>query len=239
MYFKQTMMAATVITLSLGAASGFCAVSEVVIHPSNVHVPRGFDSNDHTEVIVIGDLPDTCYRRPVGYAKVVDKEIIIDMEATKISDANMVCIQALVPYMVSVPLGRLAEGSYTIAVNRGNGPEWDSELFVDKPSSNSIDNFTYANVTNVKKLPGTDTLLIEGVHPSSCMAIDRVEEIPNATGDTVAVLPIIKQVNTQCDRLMTPFTYELPLRIRDQKGVVFHVRKLDGTALNYLLDINS
>jgi hypothetical protein len=222
--------------LLLPAVTSAGMASEVMIHSDHVYVPKGFDANDNSiEVIVTGVLPNTCHRRPTGTVKLVDEKILIGMTATKISGPDVSCIQALVPYIISVPLGRLKEGRYLIGINPDNALQEDSELSVEKPGSNSIDNFTYANVSNIKRIPGTDSLLIIGSHPSSCMDIERVEVVPNAKEDTIAILPIVKQINTPCDRVVTPFSYQvnLPKIIHDE--VLIHVRRIDGTAINFLL----
>lgn len=213
---------------------------EVTISPDNVHVPSGFDSNDTAvQVMVTGSVPNTCFLRPHGEAKVVGNTVNISMKATKISGSNVNCIQALVPYMATVTLGRLPEGRYSIVVNPGSFSEKITDLNVEKPNSASIDNFTYANVTNVREIPETAKIVLEGAHPSSCMEFDAVQLIANGNEDTFAVLPIIKQVMPICDYRMTPFTVEIPMPRSSQNVIVLHVRRLDGTAVNYRLSKNN
>ncbi len=219
--------------LTLLIASGtFARSEEVSIETENVHVPKGFDSNDNAEVVLTGVLPSTCYRRPFGEAKVLGNQVTIEMKATKLDEQDHFCIMALVPYMVSVPLGQLREGNYAVAVNPGTTDEKDNTLLVERPSSSSIDNFTYANVSAVKKIGG-NKIILEGAHPSSCMVIDRVDVTVN--GDTYAVLPIVKQVKPICDTMMQPFSYEMELPGSVREKIIVHVRKLDGTASNFLL----
>lgn len=213
-------------------ASSFSMIStaaavEVSIKPSNVHVPVGFDSNDKVEVIVTGLLPDTCHRRPTGRVKIKGQEVTLEMKADKVSGRGVYCIKAMVPYMVPVTVGQLPEGSYSIVA--------DSKIHnleVDSPSSASIDNFTYANVTSVKKTDN-NSLLISGEHPSNCMVVDKVEIIANEVKDTVSVLPIVTQTSEACNLVMTPFSVEVPFNIETTTDVVFHVRRIDGTAINF------
>lgn len=234
MFCKRTsfiIFAYAFLTLSVYAYSQ----EQVSIGLNNVYVPKGFDANDSVEIVVVGELPNTCYLRPHGNAKIIGRDVIIEMEATKLSGPDVNCIMALVPYVVSVPLGQMNEGHYDIWVNAGTTSETSSSIFVERPNSNSINNFTYANVTNVQTSAGKDRITIEGIHPSSCMEISRVEIIPNEKLDTYSVLPIIKQTDPICDQMIKPFNYTIDLPVTQNDGVLVHIRKIDGTALNYLV----
>lgn len=221
--------------LIVGATALFAENQEVQINSQNIHVPQGFDSNDTVEVIVTGLLPSTCYRRPNAEAKVDGSNVTIKLKATKMDKQNNICIMAVVPYMISVPLGQLKEGHYTIAVNPGSTDFKNSTIAVESPNSQSIDNFTYANVSKVTKVAGSNKIRLTGEHPSSCMKIDRVEVLANPTHDTFSILPIVKQIQPICDRMMKPFTHEVVLPFELKKSAVAHVRKIDGTAANFLL----
>ncbi len=207
---------------------------EVDIDFEDVHVPLGFDSNDKTvEILISGVVPDTCHLRPRGIAKVDGRQITIAMKATKIVDSDTMCIQAMVPYLVTVSLGQLPEGYYSIKVNRSEGLIEETQLFVDKPGTRSIDNFTYANVTNAKVNYEKGILELKGAHPSGCMRINRIEVVPNINGNTFSVLPILQQEKSICSQVMVPFTAEVKLPVIFETGTtVFHIRKIAGTALN-------
>lgn len=229
---KQLLLLGASFSLSF---TGLAMSNEVLVSTDYVHVPKGFDSNDNVEVIVTGELPNTCYRRPYGEVKVINQSISIDVKATKIIDKNTICIEAIVPFMLSVPVGQLDEGSYRIAVNPGTESEKDSELSIEQANSRGIDNFTYANVTSIKQIPNTSYINIEGYHPSSCMDIERVEVVANQNHDTYSVMPIIKQTKTVCDRMIKPFSYHLELPSLNPQETLLHIRKIDGSALNFLV----
>lgn len=217
------------------AFASFARGNEVLINSDNVFVPKGFDSNDNVEVVVTGVLPNTCYRRPTGEAKISGNQVSIDVKATKLDDKDTICIMALIPYMVTVPLGQMPEGQYDVKVNPDSDSVKFSSLAVERPNSNSIDNYSYANVTSVTKLPGKNTVLVEGLHPSSCMEIAKVETTINQKGDTVAILPIIHQANEICDTRVKPFRFTMDLPATDKENIVAHVRTISGNALNFLL----
>jgi len=207
----------------------------VMISTTNVHVPRGFDANDYVTLVITGELPSTCYLRPYGEAKIVNGRITITTKAWKVSDPEATCITAVIPYMISVPIGNLGQGNYAIAVNPNTSDAKTSLITVDQPGSQSIDNYTYANVTEVSYLPESKKLVLEGFHPSSCMELKSVQVLANPNKDTFSLLPIIEQVQPSCDRAVKAFTHYIDVPELGTKDIVFHIRKMDGNALNFLI----
>jgi hypothetical protein len=208
---------------------------EVMIGTTNVHVPTGFDANDHVTLIVTGELPSTCWRRPRGEAMLINGRIVINTMATKIIDPEVNCIPAVVPYMVSISVGTLPQGTYEIAVNPSTLDEKVNTLTVEQPSSQSIDNHTYANVTNVTYIPETKKLAIEGTHPSSCMDIKDIQILANNKKDTLSLLTIIEQTEATCDRTTRPFVQYVDFNTATNKDILIHARLIDGNALNVLI----
>jgi hypothetical protein len=209
---------------------------EVMIATTNIHVPRGFDDNDYVTLVITGDLPSTCFLRPYGEAKIIDGHINISTKAWRVNDPNATCITATIPYMISVPIGPLGQGNYPISVNANTADAKQSAITIEQPGSQNIDNNTYANITNVSYKPESKKLILEGIHPSSCMELKSVQILVNANKDTFSLLPIIEQIQPLCDRSTKPFVYALDLPELGQKDIVFHIRKMDGNALNYLLN---
>jgi hypothetical protein len=217
------------ISLALGliAVTSFAA-PELVIYPEQLHVPLGFDSNDDIQVIFTRILPDTCHR-PLGVVKIDGDQITIDIKEEKSSTKNKYCIKAINPYMISIPLGHLDEGTYKVISSDNKQKVY--ELTVGSPNSESIDNFTYANITSVEKTEN-NTIILSGEHPNDCLNIEEVKIIPNGTLDTFSILPITATTNTVCNQVITPFSIEVPIDF-ELKNAVFHVRKSDGTAINF------
>lgn len=228
---KLVSIVGLVLTLSL-SNEGFVYARIVTVDPEHVHIPDGFDDNDNVEIILTGSLKNTCLSKPFGKAKIKGNSILIELKANKTDNKNRVCIQSLAPYLLTIPLGSLVEGHYQVSINRGQPSEQSSHLFVASHNSDEIDDFIYANVTGVKKLTSKPAIAIEGAHRSSCMEISRMEILPNQRGDTIAILPIIEQVNKICDQTIKPFVEEIALPQNLPRDVVFHVRRTDGTAIN-------
>lgn len=233
---KSRFLVSIVLTLSLLSTVTVAAeiAHDVDIPFEDVHVPLGFDSNDKAiEFVVTGNVPTPCYYQPKGVVKIEGNSILVEMKAIQIVDKDVACIEAVVPYLVTVSLGQLREGNYNIKVNPGKESEKATMLVVGKPRSDSIDDFDYANVTSVEMNHDDGILLLKGAHPSSCINIDRIEMVPNPNRNTFAVLPIVRQDFPVCDRMMKKFAYEIPIP-KDIRGqsVVFHIRKIAGNSLN-------
>jgi hypothetical protein len=213
----------------------FSENEEVVINVDNIFIPKGFDSNDDSEITLTGYLPNTCYVRAKAKTDIVGEKIAIEVSATKVNDRN--CIMAVVPFILPVKLGVLKTGTHDISVNTF----MNSKITIAQPGSSKIDNFNYANITSVEKVDSTSVLLT-GFHPSSCMEFDKVIMEFNDKNDTLSVMPIIKQnpLHTICDRRAVPFSYVVEIPKVDQRAakdkVLVHVRKLDGNAVNILLE---
>lgn len=225
-------------TASVVLAAPVAEVSTVQtpINSDKVFVALGFDSNDDSEIFISGTFPSTCYRRPVGEITSKGKgEISISLTASKIQDPNVVCMMVQVPYLLPVNLGNLPEGTNTIKINAGTETATTSQIVIETPGSTSVDNFTYANVTKVEKIAGTNSIVIEGYHPSSCMDFLTIEVRPNRMGDTYSILPIIKQSENPCDRVVVPFLKVVNLpKLEARREALVYVRKIDGRALHYL-----
>lgn len=223
------------ITLLCMLANNLNANQIIMVDPEDVHIATGFDENDDVQISVSLQLQNTCIRRPFGSITIVGNKIYIDMKATEINNPDAICIQTLIPQLVTVPIGKkLSHGTYEVKINPGRNITITDELIIEKSSSISIDNFTYANVTSIEKLADRSVLLLKGSHPSGCMSIDRIEVLANQRGNTYAVLPIIKKEQVICDRMMRPFSVEVPVpNLSEQTSVAFHVRTIAGHALDF------
>lgn len=223
--------------LTLFGANAFSwNTTQVLLDTDTVFVPHGYDSNDRiVQIFLRGRMPSTCYQWPVAEATMLEKgKILIKVTASKITDSNVLCIMAEIPYMIPVSLGHLNEGKYDLSINAGTEWQDDSTITIESPSAESIDNFTYANVTEVIKDVNSNTVIIEGYHPSSCMDFESIEIRPNENFNTFSILPIIKQTKAECDATIQPFSAKIVLPIEGKKEVLVHVRKIDGHAINYL-----
>lgn len=206
---------------------------EADVPVDHVFTPAGFDSNDNTEVVVTGFLPNLCYKVPKSSVAVKDGKISVSVKATKSFQGMGFCADVIVPYIEFVNIGVLNKGKYQIAVNEKSNWEKKSNISISEASSSSIDDAVYANVDEiVRGDEGTRKISLKGYNPSDCFELKEIVIIDNGV-DTYSVLPKMKQVKTFCPKKMIPFTYEfdVPEKLEADK-VLLHVRVMDGRSVN-------
>lgn len=223
--------------LAMVPALGVAAMP-VVSYESNVPVdhvysPAGFDSNDNSEVVISGFLPNLCYKAPQHSFSVKDGKINISVKAIKNQRGMGFCADVIVPYISFVNIGVLDKGKYDIAVNEDSQWEKRSKMVVAEASSNSIDEAIFANVEEVvKPEDGSRIVILKGHNPSDCFELKGIEVKDNGV-DVYSVLPKMKQIRAFCPKKMIPFSYEFEVpQNLDADKVLLHVRVMDGRSVN-------
>jgi hypothetical protein len=209
-------------------------IEEVLAPVTHVFVPRGFDSNDDSEIVIAGYLPSLCYKSPRAFAQVEGKRADINVTALKTS--GRLCAQMSVPFLEVAPLGVLGTGSYDLRVNMNHRRGVQTQLAVVSSRRSTIDENIYANVSQIERIRGTRAVLLKGENPSSCYQLDTIHMISNGK-DVYSVLPILKQVSSPCTQSMTPFEYEFNVPEEFQiSELLLHVRVMNGKSINHLFD---
>ena len=202
---------------------------------THVYSPKGFDTNDNTQVVVSGYLPSLCYKAQTSEVKVIGKTIAVTVKAL-VDERVEFCLQMIVPFLETVNVGVLDKGTYNVVVNGGSEFESLSNIKVDESSSSAVDNYVYANLDYVEKVEGSRRVILKGYNPSDCFQFDRVEFISNSK-DTYSVLPIMKQVRPDCPMKMVPMTIEAEVpKTLSSDLVLLHVRIMDGKSINSLFE---
>jgi hypothetical protein len=206
---------------------------EANVPVDHVYTPAGFDSNDNTEIVVTGFLPNLCYKAPKSSVVVKDGKVSIEIKAMKNQLAMGFCADVIVPYIEYINVGVLDKGNYLVAVNEHTNWEKKNKLQIAEASSSSIDEAIYANVEEIEKSDeGSRKVLLKGYNPSDCFELKEIVVKDNGI-DTYSVLPKMKQVKAFCPKKMIPFTYEfeVPQNLEADK-VLLHVRVMDGRSVN-------
>lgn len=210
---------------------------QVPIDAKRVFVPKGFDSNDNTQIVLHGDLPNLCYKSSLAGFKISDKTIFVNLWAFKdILAGTQLCTPMSVPVTEVVNLGILPAGDYQIVVNEGTMFEKKSAIRVEEAPTQSTDDFIYANVESVDRIPESRNVILRGYNPSDCYVLDQNQWISNGV-DTFAILPIMKKVKNVCPRKMVPFEINLSVpEDLDASGdeVLLHVRVMNGKSVNHV-----
>jgi hypothetical protein len=232
LFLTVMMIAQTLLPGSVSANSG---LGTAWVPISRVYAPAGFDSNDDTQVVVSGYLPNLCYKAPRTEVSVTGRTITITVKAL-IKEDTIFCPQMIVPFLEPVSVGVLSRGSYRIVVNGSSEFEKSSEIRVVEAASSAVDNHVYANLSYIEKTEGSRRIILKGYNPSDCFEFDRVEFMSNEK-DAYSVLPILRQVKSDCPKRMVPFSIEavvpkgLPI-----EDLLLHARAMDGKSVNTLFD---
>lgn len=206
-----------------------------VVPVSHVFAPNGFDSNDNSEIIITGYLPNLCHKSPAAEVKIEGKKIDIKLTSLYYHESNPFCPEMIVPFTESVTLGVLDRGNYEVVVNGKSQWEHKEKVKIAGAVSNSIDEFSYAYVHYIEKEDAQKGYVkLKGYNPSDCFELESIEYIHNGK-DTYSILPKMKQVRGFCPRKMVPFEYEWKVpNDLDRDEVLLHVRTLDGKSVNSL-----
>jgi hypothetical protein len=209
---------------------------EAMVPVDHIYVPEGFDSNDNSEVVVTGFLPNMCHKSPSADIEVKGNDINIKVTSLYYHESNPFCPEMIVPFTKSVPLGVMDKGNYNILVN-GKSP-WakKAKIGIAESTSNSVDEFQYAYVEYVQKEEGSRIVTLRGYNPSDCFVLDKIDYVSNKK-DTLSVLPKMKQIREFCPMKMVPFSYdfEVPSELAAKK-ILLHVRTMDGSSVNSIFD---
>jgi hypothetical protein len=214
--------------ITLAAPSQF----EANVPVDHVYSPAGFDSNDNSEIVVTGFLPNLCYKAPKASVAVNNGKISVEVKALRTATMGF-CAQVIVPYIEYISIGVLGKGNYQIAVNEKTSWEKKSNLFVADAVNNTIDDVVYANVEEVVKAEdGSRKVALKGNNPSNCFELKEIKVLDNGV-DTYSILPIMKQVKTYCPKIPTAFNYEFEVPEKlDADRILLHVRVMDGRSVN-------
>jgi hypothetical protein len=215
-------------------ADDYALPVEVEIPVDHIFVPKGFDSNDNTEIVVTGYLPNLCYQAPTVNVNVVGKEINVELKSLYYS--NGACAEMIVPITEKVKIGVIDAGDYSIKVNKGRAPYEQSSIKIAESTSASVDDTVYAYVDYVEKKVGTREVTFKIMNPSDCFKFDKIDWISNDK-DTFSVLPKMKQVRSFCPMKMSPLEVkaEVPAGLSADK-ILLHVRSMHGGSYNTIFD---
>ena len=211
------------------------AESRTTVPTVQIYAPYGFDSNDTAQVVVSGYLPNLCYHAPRATPKINGHTITITVDAV-VRDNGGLCAMMIVPFIETVSLGALVPGSYHVQTKNRDGQLIATDLTIVQAPTSAIDNYVYANVSAAVPNPDERTVRLTGYNPSPCFVFDRFEFVSNGK-DTLALLPIMKQINSLCPMKMTPFelTAAIPTTLVADT-ILIHVRSMNGKSINTLFD---
>jgi hypothetical protein len=206
---------------------------EIEVPVEHVYAPVGFDTNDRTEIVVEGFLPNLCYQSPKTSVEVIGNEIKIKLTSLYTEPSPYFCTQMIVPFTETVKIGLLNKGNYKLTVNGRASEESANQLIVTEAMSNAIDSYSYAYVEYIERTQGNSRIVkLKGYNPSDCFELEKIDYISNGI-DAYSILPKMKQVSSFCPMKMVEFEYdfEVPNDL-NRKKVLLHVRTMNGKSVN-------
>jgi hypothetical protein len=213
------------------------ALKEIVLAPEDVFIPDGFDNNDRAEIVLHGYFSNTCYRASHATAQINGDKIVLKNMAYYEDDAP--CMEMMIPWTTSVSVGVLKAGSYHVFVHQdATALKAVGSLPVAVATTKSIDEHLYAYVKGVTvKQTGSraDSITITGSFSTTCLYIKDVI-IEQTKADVISVLPLLAvDANKVCANVFIAIPFKKTVKINrqlTQKSTLFHVRSLNGQALN-------
>ncbi len=224
------------LTILLSISTAFAGTPlKVTAEIDEVYVPAGFDSNDNSEIILSGYLPNRCHKEPKVDVNVSNKQIFIKLTTLKYHQSNPFCPEVIVPFVKKVELGELKEGRYDVIINKGSVSEHYSFMNIKEAQTSNIDNFLYANVHSIKRSHEDNEIRLNGYNESDCLVLDDIKLISNYE-NTYSILPKMKKIQDFCPKKMTPFSYrvELPENLNSD-DILLHIRSSDGESVNRII----
>lgn len=219
--------------LALGVVQASVPV-EVMVPIDHVYSPAGFDSNDNSQVIISGYLPNLCHKAPKAMVEIKNNHIDIKVISLRYDSSNPYCPEMIVPFVEAVDIGVMDKGVYDIVVNGRSIYEERASLAIDEAISDAVDEHVYADVEYIDKSAGSRMVVLKGYNPSDCFVLDEIEVMDNEK-DVYSIKPKMKQVSDFCARKMVPFEYEMdvPDKLKADQ-VLLHVRSIKGRSVNSL-----
>ncbi len=222
-------MKAFILALVLISSSAF-ALEKTKIN-GKIYIAHGFDDNDLVEVTVVGTLPNSCYRNPFFEIERKNNDYAIRLFAYY-APLKEGCRQVSMAYTETINFGMMERGQYSIKmVNKKE--TLSKKLEVKASTSELVDEFLYGNVSGLLEEEDGREVELVGVNPVSCLVFDKM--YADVQESMIVLRPKFKEVGP-CENKSTPFKikYTVPYLESAEKGVLLHVRVMNGRSFNYL-----
>lgn len=236
-----TVLSVFILSISTGAVadSGALIPVKVLVEPSHIFLPTGFDTNDNTQLVVAGEFPNTCLKAGKLQAQVdkVKQRIVLRQDALEYGGCW--CATLPVPYFQSVDLGILPSGKYEVFVEGRAGLSAAKGILpINVAKTSAPDDFFYAPVdeASIDTKGPNPVLTLKGTFASDCMGMQEVRVV-KASNNVLEVLPITDlKEGAVCNPNPREFESQVDLPRGSGKTLV-HIRALSGKAINKVVDL--
>lgn len=225
---------------AFGAATPVEGVSIIKDMPEAAFAPPGFDSNDHSQVVLSGTFTNTCFKAGPAHAEVNPLTQTVEITQKAYYLDSSWCLQMLVPYTTVVDVGILPPGSYDVKlIGEQKRQKVMENLSISAAGDSAIgpDEALYALAEEVSL--SNDILTIKGKIPGACTTLKEVKVLARKK-NIIEVLPLLDTANmtAPCSEKFVEFEKEIAFKSPWQGRTLIHVRSLNGRALNKVVELN-
>jgi hypothetical protein len=217
-------------------AAPYWKLPELVKTPSDaVFAPPGFDNNDNAQIVIHGDLINTCYKAapPLVTVDRATKQITVSTQAY-VYQSDW-CIPVLTPFTQTVDLGILPTAQYRVVeFNKQGGLLHESMLPIAESKVSGPDDSLYAPIAHAQLDPKAAgrVLVLNGVFSTDCMEMQEVK-VMHRVANIIEVLPIASyKAVANCQSVPRPFEVRVDLPQGAPGETLIHVRSLNGQSIN-------
>jgi hypothetical protein len=208
----------------------------VIVTPTKVFTPYGFDDNDNAQVVVQGNFPNTCYK--VGPVETAINPRTHEVRLTSYAYFydGCWCLDVLVHFTQVVNLGVLDKGQYKVEIQSKDGASHElATLPIAAARSPGPDDHLYAPVREASlESPASDgsrILVLRGNFPNTCMKYQETKIFYRAP-NTIEVLPLSVMSGQDCRDVSSPFEIKVALKPTQTGETLIHIRSLNGQSVN-------
>ncbi|MCB0394736.1 MAG: hypothetical protein KDD25_09260 [Bdellovibrionales bacterium] len=223
------------------------AQASIEVFLSDILFPSvGFDDNDSVEIVLDGELPNTCYEigsaqvRRVGNVFWVSQySTLRDVQGCDEDQQLPEVLDWPVNYSNVITLGKLKTGDYKVAFIGPNGEAQYRPLNIAPATGSSIDEKLYAPVTSAfvpEIMVESDDVQVAltGVLKKSCVRMKEDDrDLVQKIGNVLVILPELELLpQRECFSTLRPIHQIVSLGHLEPGRYLLHVRSAGGRAVN-------
>ncbi|MCM0607165.1 MAG: hypothetical protein KA715_13830 [Xanthomonadaceae bacterium] len=213
-------------------------IKKLIIKPSQIFIPVGFDNNDNSQVIMGGFYPNTCYKYSTPLVSIDQNKnrVFITNRANYRTDEK--CMDILVPYTATVNIGALDAGKHDIFLEEefGKFNQIDRNITVKRALRSETDDHFYAPITqafiDVSDLANPE-IILSGLFTNTCMKLRDVR-FERMEDDILTVIPLATYSDLSCKDKKVPFQKRVKLPRNLYGDTLIHIRSLGGRSVNVI-----
>lgn len=213
-------------------------VGEIEQPITQAYIPKGFDSDDSAQFMVVGKFKNACFQMGTIFTSVDRQKKRIEVQLTGYEYSGE-CLDTEVSFHQVVPLGVIGiPGKFQVFDRVSKTRLGFLEFAKAGEGGAGTDRFNYAPLIDAylvdRPKAGKRFLVLKGVFHDSCLSIKDVEL--QAQGDVLVVLPTIhKLAQNGCRSGDFPFEKAIFLKEALPEEFLLHVRSMGGQAINKMV----